>query len=91
LISDFSGAGLEGDRIDLKAIDANGHMRGNQKFKFIGEKAFHHKAGELRVVDHGTYVTVEGDINGNGKADFQIDVHSTAGNLSGLLKGDFVL
>ncbi len=90
-IFDFSGSGAEGDRIDLKSIDANTHMRGNQTFKFIGERGFHHKAGELHVVDHGTYVTVEGDINGNGKADFQIDVHNTTGNLTSLLKADFVL
>jgi Ca2+-binding RTX toxin-like protein len=90
-ISDFSGYGLDGDRIDLKTIDANSHKHGNQNFKFIGAQHFHHKAGELHFVSHGTYVTVEGDINGNGKADFQIDVHNLGDNLNTLLKADFVL
>ena len=35
--------------------------------------------------------TVEGDIDGNGKADFQIDVHNLANDLNSLVKGDFVL
>jgi hypothetical protein len=42
------------------------------------------------MVSHGTYVTVEGDINGNGKADFQIDVHNVSDSL-GNRKADFVL
>lgn len=90
-IFDFSGSGGEGDLIDLHVMDANTHKHGNQKFKFIGDKAFHHKAGELHYVSHGTYVTVEGDINGNGKADFQIDVHNVSESLASLLKADFVL
>jgi hypothetical protein len=36
-------------------------------------------------------VTVEGDVNGNGKADFQIDVHNLSDSLGSLLKADFVL
>ena len=54
-------------------------------------RQFHHKAGELHYVEHGTYVTVEGDVNGDGKADFQIDVHNAANDLTSLLKADFVL
>ena len=62
-----------------------------KQFKFIGDKHFHHKAGELRLVKHGTYVTVEGDVDGNGKADFQIDVHNLTDTLSILSRGDFIL
>jgi hypothetical protein len=47
--------------------------------------------GELHIVKHGTYVTFEGDIDGNGKADFQIDVHNLNDALSALAKGDFIL
>jgi hypothetical protein len=47
--------------------------------------------GELHFVKHGTYVTVEGDIDGNGKADFQIDVHNLTDTLNFLAKGDFIL
>jgi RTX calcium-binding nonapeptide repeat (4 copies) len=90
-IADFSGFGFDGDLIDLQTMDANTHKHGNQNFKSIGSKHFHHKAGELHYVSHGTYVTVEGDINGNGKADFQIDVHNVSDSLGSLLKADFVL
>jgi hypothetical protein len=34
---------------------------------------------------------VEGDINGDGSADFQIDVHNLTNDLHSLAKGDFVL
>jgi hypothetical protein len=87
-INDF---GLDGDHIDVHGIDANTHKHGNQNFKFIGSKHFHHKAGELHFVSHGNHVTIEGDVNGNGKADFQIDVHNLDNNLNSLLKADFVL
>lgn len=90
VILDFSGAAGEHDTIDLSTIDAKkGH--GNQAFKFIGAKKFHHKMGELHIVKHGTYVTVEGDVDGNGKADFQIDVHNLTDTLSILSRGDFIL
>jgi VCBS repeat-containing protein len=90
VILDFSGAGGEGDKIDLSSIDAKkGH--GNQSFKFIKTQKFHHKMGELHIVKHGTHVIVEGDIDGNGKADFQIDVHNLTDHLTSLAKGDFIL
>ena len=44
-ITDFRGK--EGDRIDLKLVDADTRKRGDQKFSFIGEKAFT-KAGQVR-------------------------------------------
>jgi len=72
-------------------MDANTHKHGNQDFKFIGAQKFHHKSGELHFVKHGTYVTVGGEVNGNGKADFQIDVHNLSNDLTSLLKADFVL
>jgi serralysin len=90
VIEDFRGAGSELDRIDLSGIDAK-KGAGNQVFKFIGSQKFHKVAGELHFVKHGTFVTVEGDINGNGKADFKIDVHNLTDDLNSLVKGDFVL
>jgi serralysin len=87
VIEDFDILIGEHDQIDLRSIDAKkGH--GNQAFHFIGAAKFHHKAGELHVLDKGVGgFRVEGDTNGDGKADFQIEVHS--GEL--LAKGDFPL
>ena len=44
-ITDFKGK--EGDRIDLKLIDADTKKKGDQKFSFIGKEAFT-KAGQVR-------------------------------------------
>lgn len=57
------------DRLDLSAIDANGTLPGDGVFDYIGNQQFHHIAGELR----SDFATVQGDINGDGIADFQID------------------
>jgi Ca2+-binding RTX toxin-like protein len=74
------------DKIDLQDVDAK-KGSGNQAFKFIKARPFHDKAGELHVVKKGGILLVEGDIDGNGKADFQIEVHGAAA----LTKADFVL
>lgn len=88
VIEDFSGTGLEGDRINLHDIDANTRLHGNQNFHFIGGNHFHRHAGELHVLNAGAGISlVEGDVNGDGRADFQIEVHSAAA----LVKADFVL
>ena len=80
--------GLESDLIDLRIIDA---VKGplNRHFKFIGAHKFHHIAGELQVKYSPTAHVgiVSGDIDGNGKADFQIEVDSAFA----LAKGDFLL
>ena len=74
------------EKIDLESFDAK-KGPGNQDFHFIGGQKFHHKAGELHVLKKGGDMSlVEGDINGDGKADFQIEVHS----LFPLDKGDFL-
>jgi Ca2+-binding RTX toxin-like protein len=87
VIMDFSGVGGELDHIDVRGIDANTQLHGNQNFHFIGAHHFHHEAGELHVLDKGAFFLVEGDIDGNGHADFQIEVHSAAA----LAKADFIL
>jgi Ca2+-binding RTX toxin-like protein len=61
------------DTIDLSAIDAKTGGVDNA-FKFIGKQDFHDKKGELHYVVKNGVVVVEGDVNGNGKADFQIEV-----------------
>jgi Ca2+-binding RTX toxin-like protein len=45
-ITDFRGR--EGDRLDLKLVDANTKKRGDQKFSFIGKDDAFSKAGEVR-------------------------------------------
>ncbi len=76
------------DDIDLSTIDASTKSAGNQNFKFISGAAFHKIAGELHYRFEGTTKTiVEGDTNGDGKADFMIEL---AGHKV-LTGGDFVL
>jgi Ca2+-binding RTX toxin-like protein len=79
-ILDFVSA--QGDKIDLSTIDASSHAPGNNAFKFIGAHAFTHHDAELRFAGH----ILQGDVNGDGKADFEIFVSAAS-----LLNGDFVL
>ncbi|MGH6735216.1 MAG: M10 family metallopeptidase C-terminal domain-containing protein [Methyloceanibacter sp.] len=74
------------DDIDLRTIDAKTGVSGNNAFKFIGKQDFHDVRGELRYEDKGSTVIVQGDRNGDGKADFEIFV--AVGALS---RGDFLL
>lgn len=67
------------DTIDLSAIDANSNTAGDDAFIFIGSAAFSGVAGELRLVAGG----ILADVNGDGFADFQI-------NVSGVLGSDFI-
>jgi Ca2+-binding RTX toxin-like protein len=82
-IPDFNQA--EGDRIDLSAIDANTSVAGNQAFSFIGNGVeFSGAAGEVRF--NTVYGFLEGDVNGDGAADFQIELDILSMNAS-----DFIL
>jgi hypothetical protein len=85
VIRDFSHA--QGDDIDLSTIDAMTGP-GNQKFAFIGQGAFTGVKGQLHYKFEGPARTIiEGDINGDKKADFQIEL--TGHKL--LVAGDFIL
>ena len=75
------------DDIDLRTLDAKTGVSGNQAFKFIGFQAFHDVKGELHLVDSGANIRVEGDVNGDGRADFQIMVLG----LSSMGAADFLL
>lgn len=71
IIRDFSRA--EGDKIDLASIDANSvGGTGNDRFAFIGNAAFGNVAGQLRTWISGSTTGIEGDMNGDGLADFSI-------------------
>lgn len=56
------------DDLDLCPIDANESLAGDQAFTYIGNSAFSGYAGELNGG------VVSGDVNGDGAADFQINV-----------------
>ncbi|MFW2829150.1 M10 family metallopeptidase C-terminal domain-containing protein [Sphingomonas sp. ID0503] len=76
----------QGDKIDLSGIDAV-TGGGDNAFAFIGGSAFHNVAGELRSVTAGANQYVEGDLNGDGAADFKLYVTTP----DKLLALDFVL
>jgi serralysin len=84
-ITDFNRT--ERDRIDLRSVDANGGVSGDQAFAFVGTAAFTGTAGELRYqqISGGTFV--QGDLDGDGSADFWIRLDG----LHALTAGDFVL
>jgi Ca2+-binding RTX toxin-like protein len=83
------------DHIDLSTIDANGAAAGNGKFSLLAQKgaAFtgvHGQLHWLQVNAAGTAhdkTIVEGDINGDKVADFQLELSG----LKTLAAGDFVL
>lgn len=81
LIHDFQPGS---DVIDLRAIDAAVAPAGDQAFEFIGAAAFGRVAGQLRVADG----IVSGDTDGDGVADFQIELRGSVGPLS---PSDFLL
>ncbi len=75
------------DDIDLFTIDAKAGVPGNQKFTFIGQGAFTGVKGELHYKLAGANTIVEGDTDGNGLANFQIELTG----LKVLTGGDFIL
>ena len=85
VIADFARA--QGDRIDLSPMDAMVTRAGNQDFDFIGRAAFGGDAGELRYQVAQGKAYVYGDVNGDGRADFCIQVNGVTA-LSG---NDFIL
>jgi Ca2+-binding RTX toxin-like protein len=66
VISDFSQAGH--DQIDLSGMTS---------LHFVGTDAFSYSVGELRYAIAGGFTLIEGDANGDGRADFQIEVSGT--------------
>jgi Ca2+-binding RTX toxin-like protein len=72
-----------GDRIDLSVIDADTSTNDNDAFRFIGAAEFSRSAGELRAVFANGLWRVEGDVDGDGAADFVLAVTTTAGHVLG--------
>jgi Ca2+-binding RTX toxin-like protein len=69
-ITDFAA----NDIIDLSGIDANSNQAGNQAFIFIGNGLFSGLEGELRIDASFGGTGLSGDIDGDGQADFYIDL-----------------
>jgi serralysin len=71
------------DYIDLRSIDANTNVAGNQAFTFIGKSAFTGTAGQLKF----SKGLLAADVNGDKVADFEV----TVAGLAAMAKGDFYL
>jgi hypothetical protein len=84
VITDFKQS--QEDLIDLKAIDAK-IGKGNQAFSFIEDDAFSGAKGELRFDKLAKKTFVYGDIDGDGQADFRIELKGAVD----LMKDDFVV
>ena len=70
-ISDFRHA--QGDKMDLSLIDAISGGA-DDAFTYIGSGNFSGVAGEVHYIATAGGVTVQGDMNGDGFADFNIEV-----------------
>jgi Ca2+-binding RTX toxin-like protein len=72
--------GFLGDIIFLGRIDANPYINGNQAFTFIGDSEFTGTPGQVHVLTFDNegvandYKLVQGDIDGDGVADFEIEL-----------------
>ena len=83
IIRDFQ-TGL--DTIVLAGIDANSKRAGNQSFDFLFSKPFEN-AGDLRIAKRGDDRLVQGDVDGDGIADFELLLE----DVGGLRMSDFIL
>lgn len=77
------------DKIDLSALDANSKIAGSQAFSFLAtdDQSFTHKAGEVAWHTQSGRTVVQGDTNGDGIHDFEIQLTGTVH----LGAGDFIL
>ncbi|MBB3020628.1 Ca2+-binding RTX toxin-like protein [Microvirga lupini] len=84
-ITDFSRS--QGDKVDLSKIDAKTGVSGNQAFIFIGTAEFSGTKGQLRYDAYAGDSYIEGDVNGDAVADFEL----TLANVSVVTKSYFYL
>ncbi|MCF3639882.1 hypothetical protein LXM94_07860 [Rhizobium sp. TRM95111] len=95
VIEDFKLGTFNGaDRIDLSQIDAKRGTPKNDKFTFVAEEGadFSGRKGELvwetkPIAGGFNAALVKGDVNGDGKADFILEVTDSMD----MLAGDFIL
>lgn len=67
------------DTLDLSGWDADASKKGDQAFDFIGRAKFGGEAGELRFAREDTKTWIEGDTDGDGKADFLVRLDGSIG------------
>ena len=85
------------DHIDLSGFDAISSSGSYDQFRFIATAAFHGAAGELNYFHNSStgVTTLQGDTNGDGVADFAIDISGNvtinAADLLGINVGPFVI
>lgn len=72
IVLDYSQA--QGDIIDLSAIDANVGTLAEDPFHLIGTGTFTSQAGQLRYNGGGGISFIQGEITGDGLADFQLEL-----------------
>jgi trimeric autotransporter adhesin len=86
---------LDGDRIDVSAIDANVTIAGNNAFAFVGTAAFT-AAGQLRydVTSTGggsSVLKIEASVDADSDAEFQVDIRVFGAIPPTLTVADFML
>lgn len=75
------------EKIDLSALTPAGHS-----LTFIGGSAFTHLAGQINTTLINGATVLQGDLNGDGVADFQIGFYNTSGPATTtLLASDLIL
>jgi Ca2+-binding RTX toxin-like protein len=64
------------DKLDLSGIDANTKLTGNQDFQFLATEnsSFTKTAGELAWHTSGDRTIIQGDVNGDGVHDFELEL-----------------
>lgn len=78
----------QGDRIDLRSLDARAGESGNQAFRFIGKAAFTGE-GQIRAEQHGADVLLLINSRSGGGAEMKLWLDTL--RLSSLSAGDFLL
>ena len=64
----------ERDKLDVSGIDANSQTAQDEAFAFIENDPFSGSAGELRFTESHGATYLYGDVNGDGEADFALEL-----------------
>jgi Ca2+-binding RTX toxin-like protein len=75
------------DVFDLRALDANVNLDGDQAFTWIGGSGFSGVAGELRLLADADRMRIQLDVDGDSSADFELTVMG----IHNIIRADFLL